>query len=125
MTLEDYNLELSVRNSILQRSMSIFDDSNSLSNDIAKAIKSIEIIYKPGMLIGIFQDFYNKLNTKLLSLLSSGTIDPNSLLYLTRGFQHIENDEKYHIDTLDINADCIIEDRVLESFDNKILEEFY
>lgn len=122
MTLADYNTECATRDKLIVRAMTIFDTGSSDSSDIARAVKSIEIIYRPDILKE-FTEFYPKLNRKIESLVDENPLS-DSLLYLTRGFQIIGDNSMYE-DIYDRNADSVVSDRTLESFDDKVLEQFY
>ena len=120
MRLEDYNNEILAKEKIIIRAEETFDSSASTAEDIASAIKSVELIYQEGLL-DKFDNFFPKLFIKINGL---GNPTSKDLLFLARSLKKIDNNDS-DFDNLNINADIIIGNRTLENFDDKVLEEFY
>lgn len=122
MRVEDYNMLIESKRNIVNRAINIFSSTASTAEDVATAIKSVELIYQPSIL-DEFTDFFSKLYEKI-SALSADSPSATELMFLARGLQQIENKDT-DFDNLDIQGNVVVGNRTLEHFDDKVLEQFY
>lgn len=131
MTLDFYNNEINAKKKILQQAINVVGSSSN-SEDILLAIKSIESIEN----VDQYPEFDAAVEAIINKIL---TIDLTSaygedLTMLARAmklkdiplgsearWQQLTQDEK----NVDPHGDIVMGDRTLESFDDKILEEYY